>query len=114
MRLYSRTGATAVDATEGHYEPAEDGGFDFPDALGAQLHGSAVGGQAQWETFIERQHRVAGEEAARRADPATLLAAVEKLVAAGEAAPAPAPAGRHSRADGAAPAKPGPGKTAGK
>ena len=28
MRLYSHTGAVAIDAPEGHFEPDEDGGFD--------------------------------------------------------------------------------------
>lgn len=97
MRLYSRTGATAVDAADGHFEAGQDGGFDFPEDLGQHLHGFAVSGERMWETDIERQHRLITEETARRADPATLLAAVEKLVAQAEAAPE-APAARPPRA----------------
>jgi hypothetical protein len=98
MRLYSRTGATAVDAPEGHFEPVEDGGFDFPDALSTRMHATHVDGVQQWETAIERQRRVLAEEAERRQDPATLLAAVEKIVNIAETAPAPpAPATRQPR-----------------
>ena len=94
MRLYSRAGATAVDDGPDSYEPGPDGGFDFPEALAARLHAVHDGGVQVWENSIEKQQRLIAEEAARRADPATLLAAVEQLVAAAHAtAPAePAPA----------------------
>lgn len=82
MRLYPLTDTGAVDAGGEHFEPADDGGFDFPGPLSDQLHAMAIGGVRQWEDAIERQHRMIAEEAARRADPATLLAAVEELVAA--------------------------------
>jgi hypothetical protein len=85
MRLYSRTGAAAVDDPEfGHFELTGDGGFDFPGPLSERLHGVAIRGEREWENAIERQRRLIQEEAARRADPATLLDAVEKLVAQAE------------------------------
>jgi hypothetical protein len=101
MRLYSRTGATAVDDGGKHYTPADDaGGFDFPEDVGARLHSFHADGKPLWEDSIERQNRLMSEEAARRADPATLLAAVEKLVAAAKStAPEPKTAAK------AAPAK---------
>ena len=102
MRLYPRReGTSAVDHGGITYKPAPDGGFDFPNEVSDQLHRFAIGGQKLWEDAIERQHRLMAEEAARRADPATLLAAVEQLVtqaaapakaAAAKAAPAKAPA----------------------
>jgi hypothetical protein len=86
MRLYSRTGATAVDHPEhGHFEAADDGGFDFPDELSDALHRYHVHGRPAWETAIERQNRLIDEELERRKDPATLLSAVEQLVAAASA-----------------------------
>lgn len=95
MRLYSRREGTS-DVNHGGviYKAAPDGGFDFPNEVSDQLKRFAIGGQKLWEDAIERQHRLIAEEAARRADPATLLAAVEKLVAQAEtkAPPAKAPA----------------------
>ncbi|MER6350665.1 hypothetical protein ABT186_02115 [Streptomyces sp. NPDC001634] len=101
MRLYTRTGATALDDPEyGHFDADKEGGFDFPDDLSDRLHGFCVGGQPMWETDIERQHRQVFEEMERRKDPATLLSAVEQLVRAAQATavaetradPAPEPA----------------------
>lgn len=87
MRLYSRTGATALDhPVHGHFEPGPDGGFDFPNALSDELHAFHPGGRPAWETEIERQHRLIGEEKARRQDPETLLSAVEQLMRAAQAA----------------------------
>ena len=57
MRLYSLAEAAAVDSGGVHYGPAEDGGFDFPDELTAQLHSTHVGGRKQWETYDERHAR---------------------------------------------------------
>lgn len=106
MRLYSLTGAVVVDAPEGHFEPADDGGFDLPGPLSDRLHGVAVAGARQWENSIERQRRLIAEEAARRADPATLLAAVEKLVAQAEAgAPAAGAKAPAAKPPAAKPAK---------
>ena len=94
MRLYSLNAAAAVDDGGQHYEPADDGGFDFPDALGARLHSTGLRGVRLWETDIERQRRLIEDEAARRRDPATLLEAVEQIIRAAqggaEAKPAPA------------------------
>ena len=108
MRLFSRDGATAVDDAGVHYTPAADGGFDFPEDLGERMHAAHLAGKPLWEDSIERQQRLIAEEAARRADPATLLAAVEQLVAAaGATRPAePAPV--------KAAVKPAPAKTAAK
>jgi hypothetical protein len=95
MRLYSRTGATAVNDGGKHYTPADDaGGFDFPEDVAARLHSFHAGGKPLWEDSIERQARLVGEERERRADPATLLAAVEKLVAQAEATPSGKPAAK--------------------
>ena len=95
MRLYPMADVGAVDDPEfGHIDPEDDGGFDFPGPLADRLHGVAVRGQRQWENSIERQRRLILEEQARRADPATLLAAVEQLVKAGQAAEAPAEAAK--------------------
>lgn len=90
MRLYARIEGTAEVTHKGvHYVAGPDGGFDFPNEVSDELHGFHVGGRPMWEDQIERQHRLIAEEAERRADPATLLAAVELLVAqAAEAAPA--------------------------
>ena len=91
MRLYPMADVGAVDDPEfGHIDPEDDGGFDFPGPLADRLHGVAVRGQRQWESSIERQRRLILEEQARRADPATLLAAVEQLVKQAAAEPEPA------------------------
>jgi hypothetical protein len=97
MRLYTRTGATALTDPETGvvYEADEQGGFNFPDDLSDKLHRFAVRGQPMWETDIERQRRVMNEELERRKDPATLLTAVEQILNAAKAASAvtaPAPA----------------------
>ena len=92
MRLYPRDASTAsVEHGGVRYEPAADGGFDFPGDVSDTLHSFHVRGEPMWETSIERQRRMIAEEAARRADPATLLDAVEKLVLQAEAAAAPSP-----------------------
>ena len=81
MRLYTRTGAVALDDPEyGHFEAGPDGGFDFPDELSDRLHKFAIRGKPAWETDIERQHRLMAEELERRRDPATLMEAVQQLV----------------------------------
>lgn len=99
MRLYTRTGATALTdpATGIVYEADAEGGFDFPDEFSDQVHRFAVRGKPMWETDIERQRRLINEELERRKDPATLLSAVEQILNAAKAAstvsaPAPAPA----------------------
>jgi len=86
MRLYPRDASTASVVHGGvRYEAAEDGGFDFPGDASDALHALHLRGEPMWETAIERQRRLIAEEAARRADPRTLLDAVEKLVAQAEA-----------------------------
>lgn len=90
MRLYTRTGATALDhPTYGHFDADEQGGFNFPNELSDQLHGFAVAGRPLWETDIERQNRLIAEEMERRRDPATLMAAVQQLVDAAQSTKAP-------------------------
>lgn len=100
MRLYSRDGATAVSHGGETYTPGPDGGFDFPEHVGLELHGYHAGKVPLWETDIERQAREAAELADQRKDPATLLDAVNQLVAAAQvvtpvaATPAKAPRAR--------------------
>lgn len=90
MRLYTRTGAVALDDPDfGHFDAHPDGGFDFPDELSDRLHSFAVGGRPAWETDVERQRRLIAEELERRKDPASLLDAVQKLVAAAQASDQP-------------------------
>lgn len=86
MRLYSRMGVTALDDPDyGTFQADEQGGFDFPDDVSDRLHGFHHQGKPMWETDIERQQRLIGEEMERRKDPATLLSAVEQLVKAAAA-----------------------------
>lgn len=106
MRLYTRTGAVALDDPEyGHFDASPEGGFDFPDDMSDKLHRFASRGMPMWETEVERQRRLASEDLERRRDPATLQALVEQLTlqaaagrAAAEAPPAPAPAPAAKRA----------------
>lgn len=92
MRLYSRTGATALDDPEyGHFDANDDGGFDFPDDLSDRLHGFHAAGRPMWETDVERQQRLIAEELERRKDPATLLDAVQQLVQAAKTVSEPEP-----------------------
>jgi hypothetical protein len=107
MRLYTRTGATALDDPEyGHFDAAKDGGFDFPDDLSDRLHSFHSRGKPMWETDIERESRLMAEEMERRRDPATLMDAVQKLVNAAQATSEPAPAKRAPSKR--APSKPNP------
>lgn len=86
-RLWSTCGTGAVDDLEsGHLEPGPDGSFEMPVELAVRLHAVHANGRPMWEDSGEREQRLIQEEAARRADPATLLAAVEHLTAATEAA----------------------------
>ncbi|MGW2371667.1 hypothetical protein [Kitasatospora sp. NPDC001683] len=81
MRLYSRTGATALDdPRHGRIEAdPSHGGFDLPEELAEELRGFPA-----WETDVERQQRLVIEEIERRKDPATLLDAVQQLVQAAQ------------------------------
>ena len=101
MRLYSLCGMTAITDGGATYKAGADGGFDFPEDVGTRQHSFAVAGKPLWEDQIERQRRLMAEEAARRADPATLLAAVEAIHSlAATAAPgvAPEPAQQSAKA----------------
>lgn len=90
MRLYPRDETTGAVASDGvTYQPAEDGGFDFPPELATHLRTTHVGGRKVWEDSIERQNRMIADEMARRADPRTLLDAVEQLVKAAGATAVP-------------------------
>lgn len=115
MRLYTRTGATALDDPEhGHFDADEQGAFLLPEDLAERLRRFHVGGKPAWETDVERQRRLIHEEMERRKDPATLLDAVEQLVkAAAHTAPdseaePPAPTKKPGRPRKAAQAKPDP------
>jgi hypothetical protein len=82
MKLYSKLGPQTVSNEEvvgSPFETDKDDAIVVPDEFGAFLHATHVSGKAVWEDDRERQIRLVGEEATRRADPATLLAAVEKL-----------------------------------
>lgn len=103
MRLYTRTGATALkDPETGTEYQADDlGSFMLPEELAEQLVSFHIGGQPAWETEIQRQRRLMAEDLERRRDPATMMDAVQQLVNAArsvapapEAPPAPAKAGR--------------------
>lgn len=102
MRLYSRTGATAITdpATGTVYEPGPDGGFDLPEEFAAAQHRFHVKGQPLWETDIEMRQRLAQEELERRKDPVTLLSAVEQIIklAQGQGGAEPAKPARATRA----------------
>lgn len=92
MRIYSRLGAGQV-VTEGleivdgqvvtvpvAYNPVDPalGLFDVPSDVYNHLMGLHLDGRKAWEDEVERTARLGAEEAARRKDPATLLAAVER------------------------------------
>jgi hypothetical protein len=78
-RLYPLVPTPAVDAAEGHFEPEEDGGFDFPGPVAERLHSARYGKRKLWETAIERQERTHGDDLARRRDPAVLYDAVDNF-----------------------------------
>jgi hypothetical protein len=92
MRLYTRTGATALTDPETGicYEADSQGGFNLPDDLSDKLHRFALRGQPMWENDIERQRRLMAEEMERRRDPATLMDAVQQLVNAAQSVSVPA------------------------
>jgi hypothetical protein len=94
MRLYTRTGATALtDPKTGiTYKADEQGGFDFPDEFSDEQQGFATRGRPMWENDIQRQRRVMAEEMERRKDPAAMLEVMEQLLQAAKSAPAAPPA----------------------
>lgn len=81
MRLYTRTGATALTDSETgtEYEADERGGFNFPEELSDRLRRFHIGKQPAWEDDIERQQRLVDEQLEQAKDPATLLAVVQQL-----------------------------------
>jgi len=99
MRLYPHPSAGAVSAltnpTTGQIVDVDaSGGFDLDDADADRLLRFHTAAGPMWETDLQRQTRLVGEEMERRRDPATMLAVVEQLMAAAAAVvPAvPAPA----------------------
>lgn len=107
MRLYSRTGAAAITnpVTGVVHEPGPDGGFDLPDDFARAQLSFHVNGGPLWETQAGRSSRLVAEELERRKDPATLLDAVNQLVAAAKAVTAEPEAAKPSRARKTAPAE---------
>ncbi|MGR3875806.1 hypothetical protein ACUXZZ_45555 (plasmid) [Streptomyces graminifolii] len=100
MRLYTLTGATALDDAEyGTFHADENGGFDFPDDVSDRLHQFHLHGRPMWETDTERQRRQVVEEMERRKDPSTLLSAVEQLVRAAQATASLTPGVAQATAD---------------
>ncbi|MFC1418596.1 hypothetical protein [Streptacidiphilus cavernicola] len=108
MRLYTRTGASALTdpATGIVYEADEQGGFNFPDDLSDGLRRFAVRGQPMWEDDIERQRRMINEELERRKDPATLLDAVQQILSAAKGTQVPIAPPQPEPVDGPEQAKP--------
>lgn len=101
MRLYTRTGATALTDPETgtEYEADEQGGFDLPEELSERLHRFHIAKQPAWEDDIERQQRLVDEQLERAKDPATLLEVVQQLAKFAQAsqASAEAPATKTTR-----------------
>jgi hypothetical protein len=86
-KLYSTTGVATIAANGEEFTTDADGGVELPHDLALFLHRQHSNGHPAWEDEAERVARLTAEEAARRADPATLLAAVERLQAAAVAPP---------------------------
>ena len=81
MRLYSRTGAVALDDPEfGHFDADDNDAFDFPEPLSDRLHRFHVNGAPLWESDAERQQRTAAEDRARAQDPAVMHSLMQRLV----------------------------------
>ncbi len=78
--MYSLTGAAVAVSGGVHYQPGDDGGFDFPDALSDELRGFAVGGKPMWEDADQRRRRLIAEELERRQGPGAALAAFEQAM----------------------------------
>ncbi|MEU6347240.1 hypothetical protein ABZ883_40610 [Streptomyces sp. NPDC046977] len=88
MRLYTLTGASALDDPDfGHFDADANGAFGFPNELSDRLRAFHIEGKPAWEDDVERQNRLMREELERRKDPATLLDAVQQLVAAASGLP---------------------------
>jgi hypothetical protein len=80
MRLYSLTDAAGADAGGVHYEPGDDGGFDFPDALSDQLRSFHLHGRPMWEDQDQRRSRLITEELERRQRPGAAADAFDQAV----------------------------------
>lgn len=104
MRIYSRTGATLLDHPEvGQITADDDGGFDLPHEVAETLLRFGVGGKPLFEDELQRNQRILREEMERRRDPATLMAAMQRLVEATEAAADKPAAKRPAKKTAAAP-----------
>lgn len=83
MKLYSLDGPSVVEDPEfGTFTTNPDDGdaiVGLPDALYDRLHRTHIAGKKVWENEEERDARLVHEEDVRRRDPATLLAAVERM-----------------------------------
>ncbi len=79
MRLYTLTGAARVDDPQGTFLANPDGSFDFPNEVSDRLHSFHANGMKAWETDAERKVRLIAVEQERLRDPATMLAAMEKM-----------------------------------
>jgi uncharacterized protein YfeS len=81
MRLFSLMNAGAVDDPDfGHFDPDPDtGAFDFPEGLADRLRTTHYRKRQAWETEVERNDRLHGDEMARQRDPATLYNAVGEI-----------------------------------
>lgn len=89
MRLYSRTGAVALEDPEyGRFEAKKDGTFDLPDELAERELSFHDRGRPRWETEIDRQRRITSDDLDRSRDPAALLEAVQQILAAAKLAAA--------------------------
>lgn len=91
MKLYNRTGVSAISSPEfGEFIAEDDNSIIVPEELGRYLHNLHTDGVRVWEDEGERFDRLAAEELARRSAPDYLAGIVEELAAqlAAQATPA--------------------------
>jgi hypothetical protein len=81
MRIYSRAAAAALKIGDDLCHPAEDGGFDLPEAQALDLLAFHADGNPLWETQDQRAQRLAAAETEHLRDPATLTRLMERAVA---------------------------------
>jgi len=79
MRLYAMQNQASVHNEDFGDFDVVDGAVTVPDAFGAQLRATYVGGKQAWENEAERHARLIAEELERRRDPASLFDTVERL-----------------------------------
>ena len=73
MRLYSRTGTTTINDSEGTpYTADKNGAIEVPEDFGRYLHNLHIDGLRAWEDDAQRAARLVVEEHERRSDPAAL------------------------------------------